>query len=40
MELKADPNDAADAWVSRSLHDLMDLLAYRARAAAKYVHDR
>ena len=44
MELKADPNDAADAWVSRSLHGLMDLPAYRAtalgRAAAKYVHDR
>ena len=41
MELKADPNDAADAWVSRSLHGLMDLPAYRAtalgRAAAKYV---
>ena len=44
MELKADPNDAADAWVLRSLHGLMDLPAYRAtalgRAAAKYVHDR
>ena len=35
---------AVDAWVSRSLHGLMDLPAYRAtalgRAAAKYVHDR
>ena len=44
LEMKADPNDAADAFVQRSLCGLMDIRAFKAtalgRAAARYVQDR
>ena len=44
LEMKADPNDSAEAFVHRSLRGLMDLRAYKAtaigRAASKYVQDR
>ena len=42
--MKADPNDAADAFVQRSLRGLMDIRAFKAtalgRAASEYVQAR